>query len=75
MNLFPINRNSIALSVVAFVSIGFFVAGLFDVLDYFIMKALLFTGYAVLLVIALIHAFKNEDKKNRPEEILQDDSH
>ena len=36
---------------------------------------LLFSGFGVLLVIAIGSAFKNESKKNRPEDKLQDDSH
>ena len=75
MKSFPINRNSIALSLVGFVTIGFFIAGLVKVLDYFIIKALLFSGFGLLFIVALFYTFKNDDKKNRPEEKLQDDSH
>lgn len=75
MKLIPLNRNSLALILIAFVSIGFFVAGLCDVLDYFIMKALLFTIYGALFIVSLLYALKNEDEKNRPEDELQDDSH
>jgi hypothetical protein len=48
---------------------------LFDVLDYVIVKAMLFLGFGALFVAALIFAFKNESKKNRPEDELQDDLH
>jgi len=74
MNLFSLNKNSLALILVGAVAIGFFVSGLFKVLDYFIVQILLFFGYAALVVIALSHAIKNERKKNRPEDNLQDDS-
>ena len=75
MKLFPLNRNSIALCLVTFVSIGFFIAGLCEVLDYFIMKVLLFTTYGALFVVSILYALKNDDEKNRPEDQLQDDSH
>jgi len=75
MKLFPLNKNSIALLFVGLVAIGFFAAGLFKVLDYFIIKVLLIGGFAILLVISIIYASKNKIKKNRPEDKLQDDSH
>ncbi len=75
MNLFPLTRNSLALILVAIVTVSFFVAGLLDVLDYFIVKALLFTGFGGLFIVAISYGFKNKSKKNRPEDTLQDDSH
>lgn len=75
MKLFPINRNSLALMVVAIISIGFFISGLIEILDYFIVKALLFVSFGVLVLIAFWYAFTNEPKKNRPEAQLQDDSY
>lgn len=75
MKLFPLNRNSIALSFVGIITVGFFIAGLLKVLDYFIIKALLFSGFVALLVVAINYALKNDDKKNRPKNKLQDDSH
>lgn len=74
MNMFPLSKNTIALIVVGTVGIGFFVAGLFETLDYFIVQALLFLGYGILVIIAWYYAVTN-DKKNRPEDDLQDDSH
>jgi hypothetical protein len=73
VNLFPLNKNTLALIVVAAVGIGFFVAGLFEVLDYFIFQVLIFLGYGVLIIMAVNYGIKN-DKKNRPEDELQDDS-
>lgn len=75
MRFIPLNKNSIALIIVAIIAIGFFVAGMFKVLDYFIIKALLFGLFGGLLVIAFWHALKNDTKKNRPEDELQDDSY
>lgn len=75
MKFLPTTKDSIALTCVAFITFVFFVAGLFDVLDYFIVKMLLFLGLGVLLIIAIISGMKNDAKKNRPEDKLQDDSH
>ncbi|APY09385.1 hypothetical protein BWZ20_14195 [Winogradskyella sp. J14-2] len=75
MRLFPINKNSIALIIIAIITIGFFTAGMFEVLEYFIIKALLFSLFGGLLIIAFWHALKNDAKKNSPEDKLQDDSH
>ena len=75
MKLFPSDRNLIALSFVGIITIGFFAAGLLKVLDYFIIKALLFSVFVALLVVAINSALKNDDKKNRPKDKLQDDSH
>lgn len=75
MRFFPLNKNSIALLIVAIIAFGFFAAGMFEVLDYFIIKALLFTLFGGLLIVAFWHALKNDTKKNRPKDKLQDDSH
>ena len=75
MKLFPLNKNSIALLLVVILSVGFFVAGLLKVLDYFIVKVLLFSSFTALVIIAIGYALKNDTKKNRPEDKLQDDSH
>ena len=75
MKLFPINRNSIALAFVFAITICFFIAGLFKVLDYFIVKTLLFIGFSGIVIVAFSFALKNDTKKNRPEDTLQDDSH
>ncbi len=73
MKLFPLNKNSMTLLFVALIAIGFFVGGLFDVLDYFIVKALLFSGFGATVIVSVNYALKNENKKNRPEDKLQDD--
>lgn len=75
MKLFPLNKNSLSLSLVALIVLGFFIAGLFEILDYFIIKALLFLSLGALFILALVYAIKNDSKKNRPEAIPQDDSH
>ena len=73
MNLFPLNRNSIALILAIIITVGFFLAGLLDILNYFIVKLLLFISFGTLLITAVGFAIKNDTKKNRPEEKLQDD--
>ncbi|GAB4157157.1 MAG: hypothetical protein Tsb0033_08620 [Winogradskyella sp.] len=75
MKLFPINKDTIALSSTGFVGIGFFAAGLSNVLGYFIIKALLFLGFGILLIVAIYFTLTNDQKKNRPEVKPQDDLH
>lgn len=75
MKLFPINRDTIALAFVGIVVFVFFVAGLFKVLDYFIVKVFLFTSFGSVVIVAISYAIKNDIKKNRPEDKLQDDSY
>jgi hypothetical protein len=75
MKLFPLTKNSIALSLVALIVISFFLAGLFNVLDYFIIKALLLSVYSAIVISSISYALKNETEKKRPEDKLQDDSH
>ena len=75
MKFYPTTKDTLALTCVTFVTIGLFIAGLFGVLDYFIVKVLLFLGFGVLFLVAFFYALKNEIKKNRPEDTLLDDSH
>lgn len=75
MKYIPTTKDSIALTAVCGVTLGLFIAGLFDVLDLFIVKALLILSFVLLFVLACSYAIKNEIKKNRPEDKLQDDSH
>lgn len=75
MGLITLNKTTIPLIIAFAVAIGFFISGLFEVLDYFIVKVLLFTGFGVLFVWAMRAALINANKKNRPEATLQDDSH
>ncbi|MCA0132239.1 hypothetical protein [Winogradskyella alexanderae] len=72
MNWFPTDKNTIVLIFVSLITIGFFIAGLFDVLDYLIIKFLLISGTIALLVVALYFALRN--RKNRLENKFQDDS-
>ena len=66
MKLFPLTKNASALLFVTFITIGFFVAGLLKILDYFIIKVLLFTGFVALVAVAINYAIKNDNKKKSP---------
>ena len=57
------NKNTLALTYTAVLVLGFFISGLCDVLDYFIVKALLFTGFAALITALVLIAIKELDSK------------
>lgn len=75
MKYIPETKDSIALTFVGLLAIGFFLAGMFDILNYIIVQTLTFLCFGGLLAVAVYFALKNEVKKNRPEDKLQDDSH
>lgn len=52
MKLFPLNKNTLALLLIAAVTVGFFVGGLLEILDYFIVKILLFASVLALAIAA-----------------------
>lgn len=68
-----INRNTIILAGTGIITVSFFVAGITRVLDYFIIKALLFSGFLLLLALTVITVLSEVHKKNRLEDIPQDD--
>ncbi|WP_435701294.1 hypothetical protein [Winogradskyella wichelsiae] len=74
MKLIPKSKDSIALVLVTIIALGMFISGLCNILDYIIVKILLFVGFGSLLIIAIVYAVKNNIKKNRLEDISQDDS-
>jgi hypothetical protein len=74
MKTVHLNKNNLALILAIVLGIGFFVAGLFEVLDYFIIQVLLFLGFGSLVIATFYYGLKN-DKKKRLEAKLQDDSH
>ena len=55
------NRNSISLIFSGLIAAGFFVSGLLDILDYMIVKALLFSSSIFLAVYLLRIVFKDID--------------
>ncbi|WP_179345772.1 hypothetical protein [Winogradskyella ursingii] len=71
---FPLNKNTIVLSITGLVTFGFFFGGLFEILDYLIFKILLFFGYAAVLIYGFLQVSKSSEQKNRPEDLPQDDS-
>lgn len=71
----PTTKDAIALTSVTVITLGLFVAGLFKVLDYLIVKGLLIAGFGTLFIVAIIYAVKNETKKNRLGDKPQDDLH
>ncbi|WP_299100790.1 hypothetical protein [uncultured Winogradskyella sp.] len=75
MKFIPKTENGIALASVAVLTFSFFFAGIFDILDYFIVQVLIFLGFGALFFAAVNFALKNDSKKNRPEDKLQDDLH
>lgn len=70
---FDFNTNTNTLLLVAFAGIGFFSAGIFDILDLFMVKILLFFAFIYVVVLAFYHGYFN-NKKNRLEDVsTQDD--
>ncbi|WP_215936982.1 hypothetical protein [Winogradskyella psychrotolerans] len=74
-NLIPKTTDAIVLSCVTILVLSLFIAGLCDVLDYFIIKVMLFICFGSLFITAIIFAAKNDVKENRLEDTPQDDSH
>ena len=57
--------NKLALFFTAVIVLGFFISGIFDILDYFIVAALLFIGFGLLAGYMVWMVFLNsENKKN-----------
>lgn len=62
------HKNTIALTFTGIITVGFFVAGIFGVLDYFIVKLLLFVGFALLVFYLILMIIKQiSENKNHPE--------
>ncbi len=57
------SKNTLALIYTGVLLFGFFISGVFDVLDYIIVKFLLFTGFALLVFILVWIAVKNSNTK------------
>ena len=58
------SKNTLALIYTGIITFGFFTAGVLDVLDYFIVKALLFVAVVVLFIIIFMIVNKNENKNH-----------
>lgn len=58
-----LSKNTLALIYTGLLVFGFFISGILDVLDYIIVKALLFLGFALLGVVLVWITFKESDSK------------
>ncbi|WCO00602.1 hypothetical protein [Psychroserpens ponticola] len=58
-----LSKNNLALICTGVLLFGFFISGIFDILDYIIVKLLLFTGFALLGFILIWIAVKESDTK------------
>lgn len=72
--MFELNKNTIALSVVSVITLFFFLAGVFEVLNYVIVKLILIGLVVALGAAVSVILFKSSLIENRPEDELQDDS-
>lgn len=61
------SKNTFAVLYTTFIVAGFFTAGIFDVLDYFIVKALLFVSFLLLVIYLIIVVLKDIENKNHME--------
>lgn len=59
------SKNTLALISTGIILFGFFISGIFDVLDYLIVKALLFTAFATLVAILVWIAIKNKQTDSK----------
>ncbi len=66
MKLPKLDNNSLALIGTGFVTFAFFFCGLLDILNLFIVKALLILAFCGVVAIAFYYAHKNYDKKKSP---------
>ncbi len=58
------NKNTLALIATGILTLSFFVAGLLNVLDYFIVKALLFLGLGVWVTYVCIVVLKSSENQS-----------
>ncbi|WP_460219560.1 hypothetical protein [Psychroserpens sp. MEBiC05023] len=58
------SRNTLALVFSGLIVAGFFVSGILGILDYLIVKAILFTAFAALAVYLILMVLKDSEKKN-----------
>ncbi len=60
-------NDKITLISTAVFTLFFFVSGLLDIMDHFIVKTILFVLFFGILVNIIVVKTKDEDKKNLPE--------
>ena len=62
------NKNTLAIICSGILVLGFFFSGVFGVLDYIIVKALLFSGFAIFVSILIYIALKDSEQKKSPQD-------
>ncbi|MCD2259965.1 hypothetical protein [Psychroserpens luteolus] len=58
------NRNTLTLVFSGLIAAGFFISGILDILDYLIVKAILFAAFVLLAVHLTIIILKDSENKN-----------
>lgn len=64
MNFKLLTKDQFMVWLTAFIVLAFFVAGIFDVLDYFIVKFLLFSCFSFVVANIYYVLFKIENEKS-----------
>lgn len=62
-----LTENNVARALTILVVTGFFVSGVLDILDYVIVKVILFGSTTILFIGVLFYLYKQETK-NRPKD-------
>jgi len=60
-------NDKITLLATALFTVFFFVCGLIEILDNFIIKTILFVGFIAIFVNIILVKSKDDDKKNLPQ--------
>ena len=61
------SKDTLGLIYSAIITFGFFIAGIFDVLNLFMVKALLFLAFFALVIYLVIIVMKDIENKNHLE--------
>ena len=59
--------DKITLLATGIFTLFFFITGILDILDHFLVKTILFVGFFGIVVNIILVKSKDEDKKNLPE--------
>jgi len=60
-------NDNLALIGATGLGVFFFIGGVLNILDHFLVKMILFTGLAVLLIYVIYVTFKKKKEKNPPQ--------
>ncbi|OUR93291.1 hypothetical protein A9Q87_04900 [Flavobacteriales bacterium 34_180_T64] len=58
------SKDTLALTYTGIIALCFLLAGIFDVLDYFIVQALLFIGFILFLFFLILQIIRDIEQKN-----------